>query len=177
MSGKRIEITPETRIGLLLEAYPRLEGLLLELSPAFVALKNPLLRRTVAKVTTLRQAAQTGGVNPITMVNALRAEIRENPLEFSPEPEEEIPFSPSGKQNAPADTPTVKVIDVRPILAEGNHPKEMILEEADALSEGQKLEFITPFPPTPLIEALRERGFRTETSQTGPGEIRNRIYR
>ncbi|HOK52235.1 MAG TPA: DUF1858 domain-containing protein [Bacteroidales bacterium] len=43
-----IPITPQTKVGELLEAYPQLEAKLLELSPKFGHLKNPVLRRTVA---------------------------------------------------------------------------------------------------------------------------------
>ena len=41
-------ITPETKVGELLTHYPELEELLLQFSPAFATLKNPILRRTVA---------------------------------------------------------------------------------------------------------------------------------
>ena len=46
----------------LLEHCPELEDELLALSPAFAKLKNPILRRTVAKVATLCQAAGTGEI-------------------------------------------------------------------------------------------------------------------
>ncbi len=50
-------ITPDSRLGDLLERWPGLEDVLLELSPHFRALRNPVLRRTVAKVATLRQVS------------------------------------------------------------------------------------------------------------------------
>jgi len=50
-----LTITPETKLGELLERYPQLEQTLLDHSPAFAKLKNPLLRRTVAKVATLQR--------------------------------------------------------------------------------------------------------------------------
>ena len=59
---KELTITPDSKIGELLEAYPDLESTLLRLSPAFRHLKNPVLRRTVAKVASLRQVAAVGGV-------------------------------------------------------------------------------------------------------------------
>ena len=48
-------ITPETKVGELLTHYPELEELLLQFSPAFATLKNPILRRTVAQVTSPQQ--------------------------------------------------------------------------------------------------------------------------
>ena len=43
-------ISPKTKVGELLDAYPELESVLMEMSPAFEKLKNPILRRTVARV-------------------------------------------------------------------------------------------------------------------------------
>ncbi|HPA51566.1 MAG TPA: DUF1858 domain-containing protein, partial [Thermoanaerobaculia bacterium] len=70
MSG--LPITPETKVGELLEAYPELEETLVAIAPAFSKLKNPVLRRTVARVATLAQAARVGGVEVRTLVGTLR---------------------------------------------------------------------------------------------------------
>lgn len=43
-------ITPKTRVGDLLEVYPSLEPVLMDLAPVFKKLQNPVLRRTVGKV-------------------------------------------------------------------------------------------------------------------------------
>lgn len=53
----KLIITPHTKVSELLDAYPELEPILLELSPAFEKLKNPLLRKTIARFTTLKHAA------------------------------------------------------------------------------------------------------------------------
>lgn len=50
-------ITPKTKVLQLIETYPQLEELLIEMVPTFEKLKNPVLRRTVAKIATLQQAA------------------------------------------------------------------------------------------------------------------------
>ncbi len=71
----KLLITPKTRLGELLETYPDLEPVLLELSPAFQKLKNPVLRKTVAKVATLQQAASLGNIPVTLIINRLRAEV------------------------------------------------------------------------------------------------------
>lgn len=48
-------ITPKTKVLELIETYPELEDILIEYAPAFKKLKNPLLRKTVAKIATLQQ--------------------------------------------------------------------------------------------------------------------------
>ena len=50
-------ITPKTKVMQLLDAYPALESLLIETIPAFEKLRNPVLRKTVARITSLQQAA------------------------------------------------------------------------------------------------------------------------
>ena len=65
-------ITPETKIAELLEAYPQLEDVLIQQSPHFKALKNPILRKTVAKVATLERASQMSGIPVRRLVGVLR---------------------------------------------------------------------------------------------------------
>ena len=55
-------ITPKTKVFQLIETYPQLEDVLIDYVPAFKKLKNPVLRKTVAKIATLQQAASVGGV-------------------------------------------------------------------------------------------------------------------
>lgn len=68
----KLDITPQTLIGDLLKNYPQLEDTLIEIAPVFRKLKNPILRKTVARVTTLKQAAVVGNVSLSTMINELR---------------------------------------------------------------------------------------------------------
>ena len=70
----KFEITPETKVGELLNNYPQLEDTLITIAPVLKKLKNPVLRRTVAKVTSLRQAAKVGNVPLADMINRLRKE-------------------------------------------------------------------------------------------------------
>ena len=67
-----IPITPETKIAELLDAYPQLEEVLIRQSAHFTALKNPILRKTVAKVATIEKAAQMSGIPVRRLVATLR---------------------------------------------------------------------------------------------------------
>ncbi|MCP5064426.1 MAG: DUF1858 domain-containing protein, partial [Ignavibacteriae bacterium] len=66
------QITPETKVGDLLDNYPELEEKLIEIAPPFRRLKNKVLRKTVAKITTLKQAAKVGNIPLSDLVNKLR---------------------------------------------------------------------------------------------------------
>jgi hypothetical protein len=72
---KTLIITPKTKVLELIETYPELEDVLIEYAPAFKNLKNPVLRRTVAKIATLQQAAAIGGVKTEELINRLRKEV------------------------------------------------------------------------------------------------------
>ena len=72
MAELKITISPKTKVGELLDAYPELEHVLMAMSPAFEKLKNPVLRKTVAKVATLQQVSIVGGVNIDEMIRILR---------------------------------------------------------------------------------------------------------
>src|SRR5437899_586498 len=69
----KVPIEPGTTVGALLDAYPDAENVLIDLAPAFARLRNPVVRRTVAKVATLEQAAKIGGVSLHVLIQRLRA--------------------------------------------------------------------------------------------------------
>jgi Domain of unknown function (DUF1858) len=68
----RVPITPAMKVAELLDSWPELERVLIAQAPAFRRLRNPVLRRTVARVATLEQAAGVGGVPVRELVAALR---------------------------------------------------------------------------------------------------------
>ena len=47
-------IAPKTKVAELIDAYPQLEQVLIDYVPAFEKLRNPVLRKTVARITTLQ---------------------------------------------------------------------------------------------------------------------------
>ncbi len=175
MSKSNIDITPDTKVSEILKYYPELEQQLLQFSSAFAALKNPVLRRTVAKVTSLQQAAKVGNINVIEMVNELRKSAGLSSLEenFCPDNENiHIPVS----QHAP-ETPVTYTLDVRPIIEAGEHPKDEVLQAAEKLQSGECLEFIASFPPTPLIDLLQKKGFKVTMLAPQDGKVRTFVER
>lgn len=75
MNTNKIDITPATKVAELLDCYPELEEIMLSFSGAFAKLKNPVLRKTVAKITPLQQAAKVADIDVVYMVNELRKAI------------------------------------------------------------------------------------------------------
>jgi hypothetical protein len=152
---EKLIITPKTKVGELLKAYPELEEKLIELAPVFRKLQNPILRRTIARVTTLQQAAAVGEIPVQKLVNALRTltgqEVLEG-LEDNALQEQQRPSWLEEKNIA-------KVLDATPIIEQGGHPLGEVLNDIKTFQPGQIYELRTPFLPMPLIEKIMEQGF------------------
>jgi hypothetical protein len=152
---EQLIITPKTKVYDLLQAYPELEDTLIELAPVFKKLKNPVLRRTIARVTTLQQAAQVGEIPVHWIVNTLREKVGQDSLEG-------LKTSVDSRGEKPSwltDEKIVKRLDARPVIEEGGHPLGEVLTGVDDLQPGEIYELVTPFLPAPLIERVVARGF------------------
>ena len=67
-------------------------------------------------------------------------------------------------------------LDARPLLAQGIHPLERVMQEASALHAGEIYEIITPFPPAPMIDKMAAAGFETHSETGGDGMFHTFFY-
>ena len=148
-------ITPDSKLGELLERWPALEDVLVELSPHFKALRNPVLRRTVAKVATLRQVSSVSGVALGTLVERLRAGAGLAPAALA----EEAGGAPRPRPAWARAEAAARTHDARPAIAAGEHPMPRVLADLAALGAGEVYALVTPFVPAPLVDLAREKGF------------------
>ncbi len=146
MSNQLI-ITPKTKVLQLIETYPKLEDVLIEYVPAFKKLKNPVLRKTVARIATLQQAASIGNVKVEGLINRLRKEVGQ-----------ELFAAVTGSEynfNRPdwfhEDKITTE-FDVREMLAAGEHPVNQVIADLHKMEPGSVYKLIAPFLPAPLID-------------------------
>ena len=161
----KIIITPEARLKTVLESYPELESVLIDLSPAFGKLKNPLLRRTVARVATLRQVAETAGLSVPELINRLRQAAGEKE-EFVPQEEKPPEKDPESKVFEQHNV--VKSYDARPVLEKGGSPLAEVLADVKKLHPGDVYELAVPFLPAPLIDKVKSAGCEVKTLQVRP---------
>jgi hypothetical protein len=148
-------ITPDSRLGELLERWPALEGVLLEISPHFRALKNPVLRRTIAKVATLRQVASVSGVPLGTLLEKLRAGAGLPAIALPGEGAEVQGDRPEWANEGAA----TRTRDARAAIEAGEHPMPAVLADLAALPEAGVYQLVTPFVPAPLVDLARGKGF------------------
>lgn len=150
-------LSPATKVGPLLDAHPELEEVLIAISPEFARLRNPLLRRTVAWVATLEQAARIGGVPVPELVARLRRALGQAPPEAEPPPA-------AGEADAP---PPAWVVGATPattlsaeeVLGSGRTPVAVVSERLGAAAPGELVLLRAPFHPAPLIDAVRAKGY------------------
>jgi hypothetical protein len=164
MSDSKLEIQASTKVAHLLEVYPELEDDLIRMAPPFKKLKNPILRKSVAKVATLGQAAVVGRLDPLTMINQLREIVGQKPLEaLTPVSEEEYLGSSPGWFDHSC---VAHSIDDRAGDSEEMAITRVVKALTD-LDERQVVELTTTFLPAPGIDAARKKGLTTWTVREG----------
>ena len=165
MTEPKLIISPKTKVGQLLDAYPELEALLIELSPTFAKLKNPVLRKTVARVTSLQQAAVVGGLKVDELVNRLRKETGQAGYEVNIDDTDYLSFTPPPSWFN--ESMIITRFNAIPVINAGNSPMNEILKHAHNLKEGEILEIRTPFIPAPVIDMLKSKDFLVFSLQKG----------
>jgi len=161
-------VTPETRIGPLLDEHPELEEVLIGLSPEFVRLRNPILRRTVARIATVAQAAKIGGLAVPDLVRTLRRALGQD--EAGGARGHEAPDAPAGPEPAwVGAVAPAEVLDADAILARGGTPVGEASARLAEAAPGTVLQLTAPFYPAPLIDALRAKGHDVHAREADGG--------
>ncbi len=165
-------ITPDVKIYDLLKAYPQLEDKLIQIAPVFEKLKNPVLRKTITKVTTLKQASVVGRVSLSILINELRTAVGQGNTELGGE-------KSSGRKKPLWVSPeNIKYeYDAREDLESGVHPVNKVVKESSEMSENEVYLLVTPFTPAPLIDMLVSKGFEVYSEEESPAKVCTYIKR
>jgi hypothetical protein len=155
----RPPITKDTRVAALLRDYPETEELLIGMSPAFKRLRNPVLRRSVARVATLAQAAAVGRLPATELVNELRVAVGQDPLAVDVEDETDYFGARPDWFNPDMIVAVLRDDELDPDVM----PINPLLRAARDLGEGEIVELVTSHLPAPGIDILRGKGYRTWT--------------
>jgi hypothetical protein len=140
-------ISPKTKLMAVLDAYPKLEKILMDYVPMFTQLKNPVLRKTVARIATLQQVANIGKVPVEDLINHLRSKVGQDLFR---DKTEHTYFT-----DKPAwfdDKLISGELDIRHMLEEGEQPVNLVLAELNGLQPGTIYKVAAPFLPAPLID-------------------------
>ena len=140
-------ITPKTKVLQLIEAYPELEDVLVGYAPAFKKLKNPALRKTVAKIATLQQAAAIGNVKVEDLINHLRKEVGQDLFTG-----DSGAVYTTQRPNWFSEEIIEKEFDAKEMLAAGEQPVNQVIADLNGMNNGKIYKLIAPFLPAPLID-------------------------
>ncbi|MCF6206401.1 MAG: DUF1858 domain-containing protein [Sulfurovum sp.] len=156
------EITMETKIADLLNDYEGMKDILIKINPKFKKLNNPVLRRTVARLAGVKQAAIVGGMDPVDLLNQLRVAVGQEPLNIQS-------VSESTKKAPDWIGGEVKeTIDANALLDAEKNPLAEVRKALKRIEPGELVSIVSDFKPEPLIEAFREEGHEVYSQEIAP---------
>ncbi len=159
---EKLIITPKTKIYDLLEAYPELEDTLISAAPEFKKLKNPVLRKTITRITNIGQAATIGGLNVEELVNRLREKVGQGTMEqIDDTGNKYVTTQPDWFDK----DKVVNSIDIGEMLNRGEQPVHEVLSSIKKLNDNEILEIIAPFIPAPLLDKSMSLEYRHWVNQ------------
>jgi hypothetical protein len=136
----------------------------MDMSPAFEKLKNPILRKTVARVATLQQIAVVGKLKVDDIVNRLRKETGQSG-EVSGNMD--VDYISAREPEWFSKKKIALTLDATPVINSGGSPMTEILQKTGLLKQEEIFELKTPFVPAPIIDMLKTQGFRIFCVQEG----------
>jgi hypothetical protein len=157
-----MEITLDTKIADLLNSREDMKDILIAINPKFKKLNNPVLRRTLAKVASVKQAAVVGGMDATDLLNQLRIAVGQEPIETE-----------GIKSDMPHDGPAPQWVGQTPkatfdgnaMLDREENPLAIITQTMKELQSGDSVALTVDFRPEPLIDAFREKGYDVYTRE------------
>ncbi len=159
MKTGNIEINPSTRVNDLLDAYPELEETLIGIAPPFKKLKNPLLRKSVARVATIKHISSVGNVPLNELINKLRKAVGQTETNDSYGDENYFSNKPDWFS---ADKVSLS-INEEELEDKDKMTLVTILQEARKVKKGEIIELTTTFLPAPGIDSMKAKGYSVWT--------------
>jgi uncharacterized protein (DUF2249 family) len=183
-----VVIRADERVAQVLRRDERLIDAFAAASPAFERLRNPLLRRTMASLVTVEQAARVAGLDPARLVehlNRAAAGLAAGPDTttaanslFPQNPEVRMPafIAPPPPALRNVDAERIVDLDVRDDLRSGREPFSRIMTARRQLRPGDVLRLRAIFEPVPLYAVMAKQGLDHWTEQLDDGDWRVWFY-
>lgn len=148
------------RISTVLARDARMLDVLLAASPSFSHLRNPLLRKTMAKLATVEHAARVARIDPQDLLTRLNAALAGEAVPDEPIRRTDAPVEPTLPLSlARLSAEEIVECDVRADLRAGREPLNTIMAAARRVGPGQALRLRAIFEPVPLYPVLARKGF------------------
>ena len=159
MLKTNIEINPSTKVYDLLNTYPELEETLIGIAPPFKKLRNPLLRKSIGKIATLKNISSVGNIPLNELINKIKKAVGQSVSDENYEDEEYFGAKPDWFS---ADKISVSINEEK---SENKDKMTIvaILKEARSVKKGGIIELITTFLPAPGIDTMKSKGYSVWT--------------
>lgn len=155
MNADSIPIRAGDKLQTLFERDDRLIDVIASHSPQLAKLRHSPMRRVMARITTVAQAARLCNLPTETLLRDLNAVLGVKSDEIG-EPDAAPAVTDS---TATPSFENAVELDVRDDLAKGGEPFSKIMSAIAALPEAGVLHLRAPFEPVPLLTVLAKRGF------------------
>lgn len=170
-------IRRDDRVADVIAGDPGLIDVFAAAAPAFERLRNPALRRVMARLVTVEQAARMAGVDAGELVAKLNGVAGEP----DPELERSVRDTTMDTTQRPAaleavDPDRITDLDVRDDLRSGREPFSRIMAARKELAEGGVLRLRAIFEPVPLYAVFRKQGFDHWTERLADDDWRIWFY-
>ena len=159
-------ITGKTKVKEALDANPKLKDILIQISPKFSKLNNPLIYKTVAKWATFNDVARIGGISICELLHQLnKANGTEDELYNAfPECVQEFPQEAETGER-PAWMDTVRQFILFDVRERNDYFFPEVIKKLRSLQPHQALTVINNFDPVPLKNTAEEMGFSHYTEK------------
>ena len=166
-------ITLDTKIADLLNDYAGMKDILIDINPKFKKLNNPVLRRTLGRIASVRQAAVVGNMDPKDLVDQLRKAVGQEPICEECEIQDANCFIPEALP-APdwltSATPSA-TLNANALLDDEKNPLAEVRIALNKLEPGEILLLQADFQPEPLIEEFAKQGLDVYTREEDNGNF------
>jgi TusA-related sulfurtransferase len=173
-----VVITPDERVSKVLQRDERLVDVFAAAAPAFSRLRSPVMRRTMARLVSVEQAARMAGLDSAELVARLNTAL----AELSGHAEAPAPAAPGRTEEKTTmnDTPVVLDIaqalatlppervveaDVREDLRNGQEPFSRIMAARQTVPADGVLKLRAIFEPVPLYRVMEKQGLEHYTEK------------
>jgi len=173
-------IGPDDRVATVLAHDARLLDVLVAASPTFEKLRNPLARKTMARLVTVAQAARIAGIDAGELVARLNAALGVSVPEGASAPAAPSPAPPQAAvppELVAIPHDRIVDLDVRDDLRAGREPLRRILDTVRALPPDAVLRLRATFEPVPLYAVLAKQGLAHHTERLGDEDWRVWFHR
>jgi uncharacterized protein (DUF2249 family) len=180
-------IEREDKVSAVLARDAGLVEVFVAVSPAFQRLRNPALRRVMARLVTVEQAARVAGVDAQHLVDALNRALAAAGADAAPPPAD-APLPPpvgtasggvardadASSSTAPPAVPPDRIIDldVREDLRNGREPFSRIMAARRSMRADGALRVRALFEPAPLYDVMARQGLAHFTEKLADDDWR-----